>query len=159
MVRRTFLLALLALPTSCAARSVVWRRRSEISVPEDAALWLWPVESEEVAHRDPSIVALETHLLAMVAREGEPLRTETSPPLDGWNIAIRVSGLPIPPSDPGLLPEHSVEATAVVVIRRGKKVMDIVEVTEEIRTYYSNYLPWRLARRIADVIATRRQGW
>ena len=158
MLRRTFLLALLALP-GCAANSVVWRRRSEDGLPHDAPLFLWPVQSAETAHRDPSIDALEKHLIAMAERDGVVLRTDSAPPSDAWSILIRVSGLPIRPSEPFLIPSNSVDATAVVVIRRGESVTDVIEVTEEIRRYYVDYLPWRLARKIADLIAQRRNGW
>jgi len=138
---------------------VVWRRRSATGLPRDATLWLWPVESEEIAHRDESIDSLESHLVAMATRDGVPLRTDGAPPLDAWSVLIRVSGLPIPPSEPSLIAEHSIDATAIVVIREGNTVTDVVEVTEEVRTYYASYLPWRLARKIADVIGQRRQGW
>jgi len=158
MVRRAFVLSLFALP-ACATRNVVWRRRSDTGVPRDAPLFLWPVQSEEVSYRDESIASLEGHLVAMATRAGMEVRTDIAPPLDAWSIAVRVSGLPIPPAEPTLIADHTVEATAVVAIRQGSTVKDVVEVNEEIRTYYSEYLPWRLARRITDVIELRRKAW
>jgi hypothetical protein len=155
MVRRGFLLTLLALP-ACASRNVVWRRRSDGGVPHDAELWLWPVQSAEVSYRDDSIASLEKHLITMATREGVTLHTQGAPPLDAWSVSIRVRGLPIPPSD---FDEDTVDASALVVIRQGATVTDVIEVNEEIRTYYSDYLPWRVARRITDVIALRRNGW
>jgi hypothetical protein len=134
---------------------VVFRRRSDAGLPHDAPLWLWPVRREETPHRDESIASLERYLVSMVAREGEPLRRDSTPPSDAWSLQILVRGLPIREAGDS----DSVDATAMVFIRNGTKVTDMLEVTEEIRTYYADYLPWRLARKIADVIGQRRNGW
>lgn len=156
MLRRTFLLALVALP-ACATRNVVFRQRSPFGLPRDAPLWVYPIESRETAYRDESLDSLESYLVGMLARDGAPVQAGAPPP-DGWSIAIRVSGLPIRRHEDEILPsEHVLDATALVVVRRGEVVFDVVSVTEEVRTYYADRLPWRLARRIADVISMRRR--
>jgi len=153
-----FLTSLLALP-ACATRNVVFRKKADTGVPRDAELYLWPVQSADVGYKDESIASVENHLVAMATRQGIPIRTDSAPPLDAWSVVIRVSGLPIPPREPTLIEDDTVDASAIVVIREGSTVRDVVEINEEIRTYYSDYLPWRLARRITDVIALRRSAW
>jgi hypothetical protein len=155
VLRRTFLLGLVALP-ACATRNVVFRRRSPFGLPRDAPLWVWPVESRETAYRDESLDALESYLVGMLARDGARVQSGGPPP-EGWSLAIRVAGLPIRRSEEVLPSEAVLDATALVVVRRGDVVFDVVSVTEEVRTYYADRLPWRLARRIADVIAMRRR--
>lgn len=157
VVRRAFLLGLVALPVSCATRNVVYRRRSSLGVPRDAPLWLWSVESVETSYDDESLAALESHLLRMLARDGATVEPGL-PPSDGWSIAIHVAGLPVHPSDVTLPTEHSLRASAVVVLRCGTMVTDVIEIHEEVRTYLADRMPWRLARRIADVIAARRRA-